>query len=164
LFSQRQVTDLGMPNLSLRQRVRLVHCVGHAGHLYALWEGGRPHEINPDTLETVGVRRFGGLLRWMGSYSAHPSFCPRSGDTFNFGVEFIPRPHLRIYRTNPRGTLEYFRSAPLPYVAMGARLRAHRALPGVPDYPRRPSRRFGTQTARPLVGKGAGIPSANHQN
>ncbi len=37
---------------------------------------------------------------------------------FNFGVEFIPRPHLRIYRTNARGRLGHFRSVPLPYVAM----------------------------------------------
>ncbi|ORA98120.1 carotenoid oxygenase [Mycolicibacter minnesotensis] len=92
--------------------------VEHAGHLYALWEGGPPHEIDPVTLETRGVRRFGGRLRWMGSYSAHPSFCPRSGEMFNFGVEFIPRPHLRIYRTDVRGRLEHFRSARLPYLAM----------------------------------------------
>lgn len=92
--------------------------VEHAGHLYALWEGGPPHEIDPVTLETRGVRRFGGRLRWMGSYSAHPSLCPRSGEMFNFGVEFIPRPHLRIYRTDVRGRLTHFRSAGLPYVAM----------------------------------------------
>ncbi len=92
--------------------------VEHAGYLYALWEGGPPHEIDPVTLETRGVRRFGGRLRWMGSYSAHPSFCPRSGEMFNFGVEFIPRPHLRIYRADRRGRLKHFRSARLPYVAM----------------------------------------------
>ncbi|WP_231967511.1 carotenoid oxygenase family protein [Mycobacterium sp. E136] len=92
--------------------------VEHAGRLYALWEGGPPHEIDPETLETIGVRRFGGELRWVGSYSAHPCFCPRSGEMFNFGVEFIPRPHLRIYRTDPTGRLKHFRSARLPYVAM----------------------------------------------
>lgn len=92
--------------------------VAHAGHLYALWEGGPPHELDPDSLRTIGVRRFGGRLRWMGSYSAHPSWCPRTGDMFNFGVEFIPSPHLRIYRTDRSGRLEHFRSAPLPYVAM----------------------------------------------
>lgn len=101
-----------MPNLAN------TNVVEHAGHLYALWEGGPPHEVDPETLETIGVRRFGGELRWMGSYSAHPSFCPKSGDMFNFGVEFIPRPHLRIYRTDASGRLKHFRSAPLPYVAM----------------------------------------------
>lgn len=92
--------------------------VEHAGRLYALWEGGPPHEIDPDTLETMGVRRFGGELRWLGSYSAHPSFCPSSGAMFNFGVELMPRPHLRIYRTDRTGRLRHFRSAALPYAAM----------------------------------------------
>ena len=92
--------------------------VEHAGHLYALWEGGPPHELDPQTLETVGVRRFGTELRWVGSYSAHPCFCPSSGDMFNFGVEFIPTPHLRIYRTDRDGRLRHYRSLSLPYVAM----------------------------------------------
>lgn len=92
--------------------------VKHAGHLYALWEGGPPHEIDPDTLETLGVRRFGGELRWLGTYSAHPCFCPVSGAMFNFGVELVPRPHLRIYHTDRTGRLQHFRSARLPYTAM----------------------------------------------
>ncbi len=92
--------------------------VEHAGHLYALWEGGPPYELDPATLETKGVRRFGGELRWIGSYSAHPCFCPSSGDMFNFGVEFIPNPHLRVYRTDRHGTLKHYRSLSLPYVAM----------------------------------------------
>lgn len=92
--------------------------VEHAGHLYALWEGGAPYEIEADTLDTIGVRRFGGELRRGATFSAHPSTCPRSGDMFNFGVEFIPRPHLRVYRANPQGTLQYLRSVRLPYLAM----------------------------------------------
>ena len=92
--------------------------VEHAGHLYALWEGGPPHEVDPDTLETLGIRRFRGELRWLGSYSAHPCLCPSSGDMFNFGVEFIPTPHLRVYRTDRRGKLRHYRSVSLPYVAM----------------------------------------------
>lgn len=92
--------------------------VEHAGRLYALWEGGAPYEIEPDTLDTLGPRHFGGELRQAGTYSAHPSKCPRSGEMFNFGVEFIPRPHLRIYRTDPQGELRYLRSVGLPYLAM----------------------------------------------
>lgn len=37
---------------------------------------------------------------------------------FNFGVEFIPTPHLRVYRTDRRGRLRHYRSVSLPYVAM----------------------------------------------
>lgn len=92
--------------------------VEHAGHLYALWEGGAPYEVDPDTLDTIGVRHFGGELRRGATFSAHPSVCPRTGDMFNFGAEFIPRPHLRIYRANPQGTLQYLRSVRLPYLAM----------------------------------------------
>lgn len=92
--------------------------VEHAGRLFALWEGGPPHELDPDTLETMGVRRFGGQLRWMGAYSAHPCFCPRSGEMVNFGVEIVPTPHLRIYRTGRDGLLRHLRSVALPYVAM----------------------------------------------
>ncbi len=92
--------------------------VAHAGHVYALWEGGPPHEIDPETLETLGERRFGGRLRWLGAYSAHPCLCPRTGAMFNFGVEMLPRPHLRIYRTDRRGALRHFRSAQMPYPAM----------------------------------------------
>lgn len=92
--------------------------IEHAGHLYALWEGGPPHEIDPDTLETLGLRRFSGQLGWMGTFSAHPCFCPTSGEMFNFGVEFIPSPQLRVYRTDRSGRLAHHRSAALPYVAM----------------------------------------------
>ncbi len=92
--------------------------VEHAGRLYALWEGGPPHEVDAETLETKGVRRFGGELHWIGSYSAHPCLCPSSGDMFNFGVEFIPNPHLRVYRTDRSGKLRHYRSVALPYVAM----------------------------------------------
>ena len=100
------------------QNLANTNIVEHAGHLYALWEGGPPHEINPETLETLGVRRFSGELRWAGTYSAHPCLCPSSGDMYNFGVEFIPNPHLRVYRTNRRGRLKHYRSVSLPYVAM----------------------------------------------
>jgi all-trans-8'-apo-beta-carotenal 15,15'-oxygenase len=92
--------------------------IQHAGRMYALWEGGLPHELDPDTLETVGARRFGGRLRWMGSYSAHPCFCPDIGEMYNFGVELFPGPHLRIYATNPRGRLRHLTSVRLPYPAM----------------------------------------------
>jgi len=92
--------------------------IEHAGHLYALWEGGPPYELDPVTLETKGLRRFRGELHWIGSYSAHPCMCPSSGDMFNFGVEFLPTPHLRVYRTDRNGKLKHYRSVSLPYVAM----------------------------------------------
>ena len=35
--------------------------VMHAGKLLALWEGGRPTEINPDTLDTIGLHDYEAL-------------------------------------------------------------------------------------------------------
>ncbi len=92
--------------------------IQHAGRMYALWEGGPPHELDPETLETLGVRRFGGQLRWLGSYSAHPSVCPDSGELYNFGVELFPAPHLRVYRSDAHGRVRHLTSLKLPYPAM----------------------------------------------
>ena len=100
------------PNLANTNVVR------HAGKLFALWEGGPPHELDPTSLATVGPRRFGGRLRWLGSYSAHPCVCPRTGKMYNFGVELFPYPHLRIYATSASGKLRQERSVRLPYAAM----------------------------------------------
>jgi hypothetical protein len=33
-----------------------------AGRVYALFEGGQPHQLDPETLETLGITTFGGLL------------------------------------------------------------------------------------------------------
>src|SRR5690606_26445934 len=38
----------------------------HAGTLLALWEAGRPTEIDPDSLDTVGEYDYDGELRWLG--------------------------------------------------------------------------------------------------
>jgi all-trans-8'-apo-beta-carotenal 15,15'-oxygenase len=92
--------------------------VMHASKLLALWEGGPPHELDPTTLQTLGPRRFGGKLRWIGTYSAHPGVCPRTGEMYNFGVELCPYPHLRIYATSASGKLRHERSVRLPYTAM----------------------------------------------
>lgn len=40
-----------------------------AGRLLALWEGGLPHALDPETLETLGVESFGGAIA--GPYLAH---------------------------------------------------------------------------------------------
>ncbi len=100
------------PNLANTNVVR------HAGKLWALWEGGPPHELDPTTLRTRGPNRFGGRLRWVGSYSAHPNVCPATGEMFNFGVELFPYPHLRVYATAVTGRLRHQHSVRLPYPAM----------------------------------------------
>lgn len=39
---------------------------GSEGRLFALWEAGAPHEIDPRTLETQGPSDFHGMVRQVG--------------------------------------------------------------------------------------------------
>ena len=88
----------------------------HAGELLALWEGGRPHAVDPDTLETFGEHDFDGELRWLGAFSAHPKVDPLTGDLFNFGMDLFPRPMIRCYRVDRAGRLQHIRQVHIPDV------------------------------------------------
>ncbi|GAB4202423.1 MAG: carotenoid oxygenase family protein [Sandaracinaceae bacterium] len=61
----------------------------HAGKLLALYEVAVPHEIDPETLETVGEYDFAGALRR--PMSAHPKIDPVTGEMFFIGyAPFAP--------------------------------------------------------------------------
>ncbi|WP_084436195.1 carotenoid oxygenase family protein [Aldersonia kunmingensis] len=79
--------------------------VWQGGKLLALWEGGRPHAMDPETLATEGIHDFDGKLRGIGSFSAHPKIDPRTGELFNFGTAFFPTPGFVAYRVDPNGKL-----------------------------------------------------------
>lgn len=100
--------------LRLPANVANTSVVLHAGELLALWEGGKPHAIDPDTLATRGQQDFDGGLRWLGAFSAHPKIDPATGDLYNFGVEVFPRPMLRCYRVDPGGNLHHIRDVHIP--------------------------------------------------
>jgi all-trans-8'-apo-beta-carotenal 15,15'-oxygenase len=87
----------------------------HAGHLLALWEGGRPWELDPDTLETIGEYDFDGELRGGYAYSAHPTWDPATGELFNFGIQYGRRTKLRNYRIDRDGRLHHLQSVDLPF-------------------------------------------------
>lgn len=77
----------------------------HGGKLLALWEGGKPWELDPATLESVKEYNFDGGLSATQPFSAHPRLDPRTGDLYNFGVFGVPKPKLHFYRINPAGEL-----------------------------------------------------------
>lgn len=52
------------------KNVANTHVVQWGGKLYALWEGGLPHELDPVTLETVGETRWNGAIQG-GEFAAH---------------------------------------------------------------------------------------------
>lgn len=91
--------------------------VWHGGKLLALWEGGLPHRLDPDTLATIGREDYDGRLRSAGSrlervlapelpFSAHPKIDPDTGELFNFGALLGPKPTLLLHRASPAGELD----------------------------------------------------------
>jgi all-trans-8'-apo-beta-carotenal 15,15'-oxygenase len=87
-------------------------------NLLALWEGGRPWALDPDTLETRGEHDFDGELKALHAFSAHPKYDPRTREMFNFGAEYFPRPRLRCYRVDPAGRLHQLGTVPMPFPVM----------------------------------------------
>lgn len=90
----------------------------HAGNLLALYEGGRPWRLDPDTLDTMGEYDFDGELKAAYSYSAHPTLDPETGELFNFGLQYGPRTRLRTYRIDPNGRLHHLPAVTLPYATL----------------------------------------------
>jgi all-trans-8'-apo-beta-carotenal 15,15'-oxygenase len=88
--------------------------VMHAGKLLALWEGGRPTQLDPDTLRTMGEYDFDGELKWLGAFSAHPKWDPETGEMFNFGMAMMPIPKLICYRVDRHGRMRRLGSVRLP--------------------------------------------------
>lgn len=100
--------------LRLPANVANTGVVMHAGKLLALWEGGRPTRIHPDTLDTLGAHDFDGGLKWLGAFSAHPKWDFATGDMFNFGLAMFPTPKLICYRVDRTGRLHRLGHVPLP--------------------------------------------------
>lgn len=86
----------------------------HAGKLLALWEGGRPTQLDPDTLRTKGEYDFDGELKWLGAFSAHPKWDWDTGEMFNFGLAMMPVPKLICYRVDRTGKMKRLGSVRLP--------------------------------------------------
>lgn len=84
------------------------------GELLALWEGGAPYALDPDTLETLGEQRFDGAIKRWHAFSAHPHVDPVSGDVFNHGVAMDVRGSaLHLYRLDAQGRQRQHRRIPL---------------------------------------------------
>lgn len=79
--------------------------------LLALWEGGEPHALNLETLETLGLDDLGELAGL--PYSAHPKRDPVTGEIFNFGVSTGAKTTLNLYRSDASGTVRQRATVPL---------------------------------------------------
>lgn len=98
--------------------------VVHADRLLALADYGRPWELEPDTLQTLGPCDFDGSLSRVSMFSPHPKVDPRTGELFNFGLAptaRVPRGprlpvSLRCYRIRPDGQMSTLATVPLDHV------------------------------------------------
>jgi all-trans-8'-apo-beta-carotenal 15,15'-oxygenase len=59
-----------------------------AGRLLALWEGGLPHKLEPDSLQTVGEVTVGGVLEKGQPFSAHPRYDANTNRLVSFSCRF----------------------------------------------------------------------------
>ncbi|PSB10582.1 hypothetical protein C7B62_08920 [Pleurocapsa sp. CCALA 161] len=80
--------------------------------LLALWEGGKPHALDLETLATIGIDPLSALTDKQ-PFSAHPKVDPMTGNIFNFGVSSGANTVLNLYRCAPTGELEQQNSFPL---------------------------------------------------
>ncbi len=77
------------------------HVVAHAGRIFALVETSFPCELDGE-LNTVGPYDFDGRLDT--AMTAHPKFCPTTGEMHFFGYGFGP-PFLTYHRADASGRL-----------------------------------------------------------
>jgi len=80
--------------------------------LLALWEGGNPHALDLQTLETRGTDDLGQLEEGA-PFSAHPKIDPKTGEIFNFGVASGLNATLRVYKSDYTGKIIQQNSIPL---------------------------------------------------
>jgi all-trans-8'-apo-beta-carotenal 15,15'-oxygenase len=90
----------------------------HAGSLLALYEGGRPWELDPDSLETLGEYDYDGQLKSSYTYSAHPTWDPTTRELYNFGIQYGRVTKLRTYRIDTRGKLHHLHAINLPFATL----------------------------------------------
>jgi all-trans-8'-apo-beta-carotenal 15,15'-oxygenase len=84
------------------------------GRLLSLWEGGPPVSLDPATLDTRSIETFGGTVK---AFSAHPKVDPRTGEIFNFGIDYGRRTTLTVYRLQA-AQARRFDPIELPYPVM----------------------------------------------
>ena len=85
--------------------------VWHGNKLLALWEGGKPHEIDPMFLSTKGIYDYDKGLKLGDAFSAHGKVNAKTGQYINFGITATgiglngPKFGLNIFKISPNGHL-----------------------------------------------------------
>lgn len=86
------------------------------GRTFALFEAGRPTELDPETLATLGETDLGGVLG--STFSAHPHRVPPHRTTYGFGQRVFGPPAVRLYALPDVGPARRLGNCPLPFTGM----------------------------------------------
>ena len=62
-----------------------------ANRLMALWEGGNPYRLEPDSLRTIGEYKLKGLLKSGQPFSAHPKIDANTNRLITFSAQATPQ-------------------------------------------------------------------------
>lgn len=90
----------------------------HGNRLLALWEGGRPWELDPADLSTLGECHFNKGLRPFEPFSAHGHHHPHNGCYYNHGVSLGRHgPQINLYEINASGRMQRRSALPIPRLA-----------------------------------------------
>jgi carotenoid cleavage dioxygenase len=100
------------------------HVMSHAGKLLSLWEAGPPYEIDPETLETIGIHDYDGAFvreRFGRSapdiMTAHPKVMGATGEWVAFGYSPMD-PHLVYHEIDANGKLTRSDEIQAPFACM----------------------------------------------
>jgi carotenoid cleavage dioxygenase len=91
----------------------------HHGKLYALKESGRPYELDPATLQTLGERDFNGQLHSR-AFTAHPKLDPETGECIAFGYNTrgVADNLIEVYTIAADGQFTRTETFEAPYCSM----------------------------------------------
>ncbi len=103
----------------LRQRIKETgntNVLSWQGRAFALMEGGRPMEVDPRTLRSIGASSLGDVVGQ--AFSAHPHRLDARGVTYNFGQTYGPKPTVEIYALPDQGAARRLGEVPVPFNTM----------------------------------------------
>ncbi len=83
------------------------------GRLYALMEGGKPTQVDPDTLHTMGETNLDGVVTT--AFSAHPHRVAHRRTMYNFGMSYGKQTALALYALPDDGPARMLGRIPLPH-------------------------------------------------
>lgn len=79
--------------------------IKHHERLLALYEGGLPHEIDPENLSTKGEYDFN--RKWRTSFTAHPKIDAKTGEFVFFGYRPFQKPFVMYGVADAKGNITH---------------------------------------------------------